>query len=450
VLLEARMRIRRFHPSVVITLLLLPLPAVPQNTPDRVVIKAGTHIVLVNVVVKDKRGKPVDDLSRDDFVLLDNGREQKIAFFALEEASQPSTAVSSLPAARLTFTNRPGIAAVTVFLFDELNTQLADQQLAKQDFLRYLRGLPADSRVAVFALGDSLTLLHDFSQDMASLLAAVARHSNRVNPELTASTAPPASANSLTGDATTTAQWDSFLQSAAQPYADYAETVRATRTAAALETIAGHVQGIPGRKTLIWISGGFPIQLGLRNAVDSIPQSDPNARSSRGSTAQSRQGGGRGAGGGTGGNGGGRSGGNNQSNPSSSSSSSPGASTAASELPGAGQTFESDVARAIRALNEADVAVYPVNARGLMVTPAYQADRSSIGKAAGRPKPSPGPILTTKRWKPWPTRPAAGRSTTSTTSAPQFRRRPATRGSVTRWRSRPRRPASMARIIGWK
>jgi hypothetical protein len=96
VLLEARMRIRRFHPSVVITLLLLPLPAVPQNTPDRVVIKAGTHIVLVNVVVKDKRGKPVGDLSRDDFVLLDNGREQKIAFFALEEASQPSTAVSQL------------------------------------------------------------------------------------------------------------------------------------------------------------------------------------------------------------------------------------------------------------------------------------------------------------------------------------------------------------------
>jgi hypothetical protein len=143
-------------------------------------------------------------------------------------------------------------------LFDELNTQLADQQLAKQDFLRYLRGLPADSRVAVFALGDSLTLLHDFSQDMASLLAAVARHSNRVNPELTASTASPASANSLTGDATTTAQWDSFLQSAAQPYADYAETVRATRTAAALETIAGHVQGIPGRKTLILDFGRVP------------------------------------------------------------------------------------------------------------------------------------------------------------------------------------------------
>jgi VWFA-related protein len=295
------MQIRRFRRSVskafpanrplavwpyglLMTLLLgLPSPAVPQATPDQVVIHAGTHVVLVNVVVKDKSGKPVDDLRRADFELRDNGQEQKIGLFALEEASRAATAVSSSPAAS-TFTNRPGanIAAVTVFLFDELNTQLSDQELAKKDFLRYLRGVPAASRVAVFVLGDSLSLLHDFSQDMASLLEAVAKHSNRVNPEVDASTAPPASAHSLTGDQATTAQWDSFMKASNQPYVDYAETVRATRTAAALETIAGHLQGIPGRKTLVWISGGFPIQLGLRNGTDSMPQSNPNARPSGG------------------------------------------------------------------------------------------------------------------------------------------------------------------------
>jgi hypothetical protein len=53
-------------------------------------------------------------------------------------------------------------------------------------------------------------------------------------------------------------------------------------------------------------------------------------------------------------------------------------------LPGTGQSFESDVERAIRALNEADVAVYPVDARGVMVAAAFQADRSSIGKR-GKP-----------------------------------------------------------------
>jgi hypothetical protein len=54
-------------------------------------------------------------------------------------------------------------------------------------------------------------------------------------------------------------------------------------------------------------------------------------------------------------------------------------------MAGTGQSFESDVARAIRALNEADVAVYPVDARGITVAAAFQADRSSIGK---RSKPA--------------------------------------------------------------
>src|ERR1022692_3315824 len=372
------MRVCRF----ITLLLVLSWPAVPQATPDQAVIQGGTHLVLVNVVAKDKHGKRVADLGRDDFVLRDNGREQKIALFGLEEASETAIAVPSSPA-RLTFTNRPGpgIAAVTVFLFDELNTKLTDQELAKKDFPRYLRGLPADSRVAVFALGDSLAMLHDFSEDMASLLAALAKHKNRVNPEVDAATAPPSSANSLVGDQATTAQWDKFMQSSNQPYVDYAETVRATRTAAALETIAGHLQGIPGRKTLIWISGGFPIQLGLHNSVDSIPQSNTNARSG-GS-------GGKGGGGGAGGKGGGRSGGGSASTSLGSNSST--ANLATTELPGTGQSFESDVARAIRALNEADVAVYPVDARGVTVAAAFQADRSSMGKRSKPAKAFSGP-----------------------------------------------------------
>ena len=368
--------------SLMMLLLMLPPTAAPQAAPDPVVIQVGTRLVLVNVVAKDKHGNPLGDLNRDDFVLRDNGQEQKLQFFSLEEARQTASAFSSSPA-QLTFTNRPGpsIGAVTVFLFDELNTQLTDQELAKKDFLRYLRGLPAASRVAVFVLGDSLSQLHDFSEDMASLLAAVAKHSNRINPEVQASTAPPASSNSLTGDQKTTAQWDSFMQASNQPYVAYTETVRATRTAAALETIAGHLEGIPGRKTLIWISGGFPIQLGLRNKVDSIPQSSPSARASGGAGGRGRsQAAEEGA---------------ERAQAARAAARSRAAAAANrvrsppslnQEMPGTGQSFENDVARAIRALNETDVAVYPGDARGITVAAAFQADRSSMVKRSKPPK----------------------------------------------------------------
>jgi VWFA-related protein len=376
------MPIRWFLPSALLTFLALalPLPTAPQQMAEQVVMHAATHVVMVNVVVKDKHGKPVDDLHRDDFVLRDNGQEQKIAMFALEQTGGADSASVSSPA-RLTFTNRPGTGstAVTVFLFDQLNTRLTDQQLAKSDFLRYLRDLPATERVAVFVLGDSLSLLHDFSQDMASLLAAINRHTNRVSPEAAASQAAGVSSHSLTGDSTTTTQWDGFLKSSNQPYTDYAETVRATRTAAALETIAGHLQGIPGRKTLIWISGGFPIQLGLHSSADSIPQSNPGGRQSGGLGGRNQPGSGQGAGATGGAKSGAKAGGNGQSDSAASNSS-------AAELPGTGLSFESDVARAIRALNEADVAVYPVDARGVMVAAAFQADRGSYGKRNKPPK----------------------------------------------------------------
>jgi VWFA-related protein len=354
-------------------LLVLPSPAAPQATPDQGVIQVETHVVLVNVVAKDKHGRPVNDLSRNDFVLLDNNQEEKIAMFALEDASANATAFSS-SSGRWTFTNRAGSSApaVTVFLFDELNTALTDQELAKKDFLRYIRDMPAESRVAVFVLGDSLTLLHDFSQDMASLISALGKHSNRINPEVAAATAPPQSANSLTGGVANTAQWDSFIQSSNQPYVDYTKTVRATRTAEAVQTIAGHLLGIPGRKTLIWISGGFPIQLGLGSPQSDIPQGNPNNRGSGSPAGRGGGGSGRGAGRGSG-----SSGGSTQSNSSTSN-------TSNSQMPYSGRSFESDVARAIRALNEADVAVYPVDARGVTTPAPFQANRSSMGKL-GRP-----------------------------------------------------------------
>ena len=151
----------RCYLSLLAVLLLLASPARPQTPAGPAVIQSSSHIVLVNVVAKDKHGKPIADLTRDDFVLRDNGKEQKIAFFALDDAEAGAPSNPGARAAdRLTFSNRPGTrnTAVTVFLFDELNTQVTDQQLAKKDFLRYLRELPPDSRVALFVLGDSLHL----------------------------------------------------------------------------------------------------------------------------------------------------------------------------------------------------------------------------------------------------------------------------------------------------
>src|ERR1700722_2870829 len=92
------------------------LPLLPAQTPDSQPIRTATHLVVLNVVATNKHGNAVDDLQRGDFTLRDNGRQQKIAFFTLDDARVAPTAPNSAP---LTFTNRPlsGAARATAFLF---------------------------------------------------------------------------------------------------------------------------------------------------------------------------------------------------------------------------------------------------------------------------------------------------------------------------------------------
>lgn len=86
--------------------LILALCARAQAPSDNV-IRSSTQVVVVNVVAKDKHGRPVDDLKREDFELRDNDQPRKIALFSLDESKSAIQAPSGN--APLTFTNRPAL-----------------------------------------------------------------------------------------------------------------------------------------------------------------------------------------------------------------------------------------------------------------------------------------------------------------------------------------------------
>src|SRR5215467_425064 len=59
--------------------------------------KVESQLVLVNVVVRDKQGKPVVDLKRDDFTVLEDGKPQRISSFDFENLDSAPLASSSGP-----------------------------------------------------------------------------------------------------------------------------------------------------------------------------------------------------------------------------------------------------------------------------------------------------------------------------------------------------------------
>ena len=235
-----------------------PTPAPGSEQPIRVT----TRLIQLNVVAQDRHGNPVTDLTKDDFVLKDAGKDQKISVFSLERSDAPSSgsvgghvvAGQTLPPN--TFTNRVEhkAGAVTVILFDILNTKLTDYIQAKAQLVKYIKQMQPDDQVALYVLGRSLKLVHDFSRSPEALIKAV--NGDKINSINTvAADSDPADSDTGNDDL------DAAIDRANQQLSDYLNVSRAQQTLESLQLVAQHVSHIPGRKNLVWISGGFPFSM---------------------------------------------------------------------------------------------------------------------------------------------------------------------------------------------
>ncbi len=245
------------------------------------VIRATTRLVEVNVVVEDKKGEPVSDLAVNDFALWDNGRQQPISVFSVESNRRRASATPS-PLPPRTFSNRDERAALpgslTVILLDGLNTHFDDQAYARAQVVKFLEQIRPEDRVAIYALGSNLRILHDFTSDTQSLLAALARYTTRESGQVAASEPPPRLPSltvivpaALGGSNTSSnpafeAGFDDYLRQTAQQSADFYSVDRSLRTLDALRAIANRLLPVPGRKSLVWLSASFPFTIGAGTA----------------------------------------------------------------------------------------------------------------------------------------------------------------------------------------
>jgi VWFA-related protein len=250
--------------------LLILTPARPEQ-PDTT-IRSSSRLVEVSVVVLDNHGNPITGLAKDDFSVSDEGHAQSISIFTAETPAAAAPLATPLPAN--TFTNRfelkgqdPG--AVTIILFDALNTAFADQSLARKQILKFLKTLAPQDHVAIYALTNTkLYILHDFTSDSAALVSAV----NHFTPDQTIAfeASNPGfmdlvgmTGNPDWGSGHNLHSFQSTLNNANGVIADVATFNRVNTTNEALGAISAHVESIPGRKSLVWISGGFPLQIEL-------------------------------------------------------------------------------------------------------------------------------------------------------------------------------------------
>ncbi len=290
------------------------------------VIRVHTRLIQLNVLVHDRNG-PVVDLAKEDFTVFDRGKQQRIAIFNIYRAPAGATPIKALPPG--VFSNRleerPDVPrSVTVLLFDTVNTDFADQSYARNQAVKFLSALRRGDRVALYVLSSrGVRVLHDFTEDASALVDALARYAGERSNALRASggAAPLDTPGGGFGSAVV-AVLNAMTRANTAEMQDHDIATRIRITAEGMRWIAQHLRRVPGRKNLVWVSGSFPFTLGadtLRIYVDA-------------DAAEQR-------------------------------------------------ALQAVVKQTILAMNDADIAVYPVDARGLVAMP---------GRGPGN---TPGPAL---------------------------------------------------------
>ena len=290
-------------------------------------------------------GKPVHRLDRALFHVLEDGREQPItAFDEHQAAAGPVSAAPSAPLPPYTWSNDPAYpdsGTVNVLLLDALNTPTSDQAEVRRQMLKYLTKIKPGTSLAIFTLTSQLRLAVGFTTDVARLAKALEDERNGAKPsEVPGVDSKIAAANAAdqvqdVHVASGMEQQKAYMVAGLQQFAaddrSYQTDHRVEMTLNALQQLARYLSAVPGRKNLIWFSGSFPISLD--------PDMSLGGPGHAGSFSATR-------------------------------------------------SYSEELRKTSELLSAARVAVYPVDARGLMTAPGFDVSSAQTGRvyahAAGR------------------------------------------------------------------
>ncbi|HKQ07678.1 MAG TPA: VWA domain-containing protein [Blastocatellia bacterium] len=267
-----------------------------QPSQDDQVVRVRTTEVALDVVVKDKKGRPVKDLTAGDFEVYEDGVRQRVESFRFVVREAPVTkgntperkADKPVPQPVLGGASTPGVIAL---VFDRLSPEA--RSLARKAGMAYVQeAMAAGDYTGVFGIDQSLRTLQSFTDNPELIKQAVERatgaatstyvsgsakvreNSDRVtglDQTQTSSIAAAAEAGAAHDGAAASAAGAAAGQAAAQAkllemendilqqYETLERDQQGFATINSLLAVINPMQNLPGRKTLILFSEGLSL-----------------------------------------------------------------------------------------------------------------------------------------------------------------------------------------------
>jgi len=254
-----------------------------QQNPPAPTFRSNVNLVLVDVVVRDRRGNVVSGLKADDFQLLEDGKPQQILTFAFEQIQNnaqpierasllagtttagaprvtapaaPAPVAPATPSGPLTSEDVAGHRLLTL-LFDTSSMAPEDVQKATDEAIKWVneKMSPADL-VAVATIGSTLQILTDFTSEKEQVRSVLEKFSGADGTAFAAvdssTQATDEASASQTDDSTTT-------DVSAQELDTFNNDVRLR----AIKTLAEALAPIQQKKAILYFSSGMQ-----RNGTD--------------------------------------------------------------------------------------------------------------------------------------------------------------------------------------
>ncbi len=269
--------LHRIHSKTVLPFILLlcfPVCTFSQDKPageaaKPPTIKVRTGLVLIPAQVTDAKGNRVTDLKKEDFAVFENDKRQEIALFEHVTTKAEVIKPAAMPEGSFTNTMETSPSRITIFVIDLLNSKMEEQREARKQLLDFLSNSLGEQEpvclVVVNAQGASL--VHGFTTDPKVLLEAINKLKAERGDADRLATSPDeeffrgAQGWHSRNPAANAAMEESRLRilGMAQNFENLAAGERIRLTMLSLLEIADAFVGIPGRKSMIWATAGFPL-----------------------------------------------------------------------------------------------------------------------------------------------------------------------------------------------
>jgi VWFA-related protein len=258
--------------------------SVPSHSADdegKIEFHTETILVQVPIVVTDKAGSHVHGLTKENFRILENGKEQKVATF--EEIVSTNTKLPVVTPKPGEFTNltlsEQTPRAVTVIVLDTVNTPYLDQSTGRRELVKYLASSLDSGQVLALMIitTHGLKIVQGLTGDPEQLLQALKKASQElpamhgVDTDAQADAAVVDIADvggpAITATSDPAVVIDAFMERGDAIYAQFQQQNAIETTMNAFLGIAWSLSGVPGRKSVIWATGGFPFTITSPSAV---------------------------------------------------------------------------------------------------------------------------------------------------------------------------------------